>query len=402
MKLRGKKILILGGGHHQVPMVEVARSHGMITLVADADINAYCRTHCDLFIPISFTDVERLSEIVSRQRVDGVTTIGTNQAIYWASMIKKKTGIATRIDPPALIERAIKKNMWRPVLESADVCTPHGVSASSCDELYGKYRDRADLPAILKPGDGSGGKGVFLAETWAEFRAGFDYARSYALSSSIVAEEYIDGIVIGVESLIEGGAVIPIGIADKQMSPLPDFATLGVIAPTRLSPSQQNAVLESNVKAIRALELTSGAAHIDMIVKGDRAFVIDIGCRLAGGPIIFSILKHCYGVCMIEAVLRQAVGDVISVSPAWQGIYRGSRHWPAPSAGVLQQVIFDGGRLDEYGVQYLRFWRHQGDEVVKTHDDTTMLGSFVCEGASYQDVLNRLDGFMRHVTFEIK
>lgn len=401
-ELTGRKVLILGGGHHQVPMVETAQKLGMCAIVCDADPQAYCRTHCDIFYPISFTEIESLVAIIRDLKIDGVSTIGTNQAIYWAAVLKERTGLPSKIDAPHLVKRAIKKNLWRSVLEDADINVPYGVSASSPQELQKQYRRQADVPVILKPGDGSGGKGVRLVESWKEFDDLFELTRQSSMEGVVIAEEFIDGTVIGVESITEQGHVQVVGIADKQMSPLPHFATLGVVAPTGLSVTQQDAVCRANESTIHALGLTNGPSHIDMIVRDHKVYVIDIGCRLAGGPVVFEIMRHCYATCLIEATLRQAVGLTAKVSPKWQGHYRGSRHWPAERNGRLAHIRYASTDLEKFGVTYQRFWKHPGDLVSATCDDTSMLGSFACRGATRLETLDRLDGYMRRVEFAIE
>lgn len=400
-RLSGKSLLIMGGGHHQLPMVEAARRLGIFSVVCDANPQSYCRTHCDLFYPVSFTDLPALTEIVRAHKIDGVSTIGTNQAIYWVAKLKEEAGLPSLLAPSDLINRAINKDLWRPVLEANGISVPVGASSSDPDRLKEMYTARAALPMVLKPGDGAGGAGVKAVFHWDAYAETFAYSQMSSSSRVVVAEECIEGVVIGIESLVTDGRVQVLGIADKQMSPLPAFTTLGCIAPTRLNAVQQELVKQVNERALRSLGIDWGPSHIDMIVRDKQVYVVDIGCRLAGGPVIFEILNRCYNASLIDATILQALGQPAFLEdPVWQGYYRGSRHWFPGKSGRLKRIHVPQSDLMANAVRYLRFWKHPGDDVARALNDTGMIGSFVCEGQSFEDTAERLDRFMNAVRYE--
>ena len=74
-------LLVLGAGRHQAPLIQRAEERGVRTVAVDYYQDSPGKriaSHAELADAL---DVAAVREIALRHRVDGVTTVGTDQAV---------------------------------------------------------------------------------------------------------------------------------------------------------------------------------------------------------------------------------------------------------------------------------------------------------------------------------
>ena len=89
--LSGKHLFVLGGGVHQLHLIKNALFRG--ALVTFADQSETCAAvgkgahhlHCSMF------DEDRISEYISKHRVDGIVTGGTDQVVNLLARLCENT-----------------------------------------------------------------------------------------------------------------------------------------------------------------------------------------------------------------------------------------------------------------------------------------------------------------------
>ena len=69
-----KKLLILGAGMMQVPIIQKAASLGIHTIVADFNPNAPGIEYADRFLEISTIDKEAVLNAAKEEHIDGILT----------------------------------------------------------------------------------------------------------------------------------------------------------------------------------------------------------------------------------------------------------------------------------------------------------------------------------------
>ncbi|MDG4862760.1 ATP-grasp domain-containing protein, partial [Streptomyces sp. T-3] len=179
------------------------------------------------------------------------------------------------------------KHRQRRVLGALGVPVPRFIAARDVD---GAVLAAAELghPVVLKPLQGSGSLGVRLcadtAETAAhaaELTAVAVNERGVTVPRGLLVEQYARGTEYSVEVL--GETVV--AVVRKHLGPLPDFVELGHDLPAALPPAAEARLKDVAVRAVRALRLGWGAAHVELRRDGDDIRVIEVNPRLAGGMI---------------------------------------------------------------------------------------------------------------------
>ncbi|HEY8427511.1 MAG TPA: ATP-grasp domain-containing protein, partial [Sandaracinaceae bacterium] len=153
---------------------------------------------------------------------------------------------------------------------------------SDADALVGAL----GLPVVLKPRDASGGRGLVLAHDREEVRA--------ALADGWMAERFVHGVELSVESLVQHGRVLFENVTEYLR---PGWANL---VPASLPERVDAAVRRLNRAAIEALEVEDGLTHLEAFVTngdadGEPSIVFgELACRPPGGSLM-ELLQRAYG-----------------------------------------------------------------------------------------------------------
>jgi biotin carboxylase len=204
--------------------------------------------------------------------------------------------VRTALDLPGMkVEMARRfrdKVLMKTLLREAGVRVPEFVP--SCE-------DRAAVHALLakhghvvvKPHDGAGSKGVmFFTEA-----AGLDaFLAPLSEPADYEAEEYIDGTLYHVNSVVGGGKVLYSGVgiylpgrANIDFSRGQSFSTVMVT-----EGALHDALTHFSDTVIAALEMVSGVTHLEAFVTRDGEIVFcEIAARPPGGGIVTMIeMQH--------------------------------------------------------------------------------------------------------------
>ncbi|MFD7529703.1 MULTISPECIES: ATP-grasp domain-containing protein [unclassified Streptomyces] len=213
--------------------------------------------------------------------------------------------------PSAEAVRACRdKAEQRRTLTDAGVGSPDFAVVSEVTDALAAARS-IGLPVVVKPVQGSGSLGVRLctdldevAEHAGTLLAATVNERGIAAPSRILIEEYLTGPEYSVE-VFGTDAVVTVA---KHVGALPVFVEIGHDVPAALPGEQEIALRESAVRAVRALGLGWGAAHVELRLTGPRtARVIEVNPRLAGGMIPELVRRAC-GIDLVRAQVLASLG----------------------------------------------------------------------------------------------
>ncbi len=171
------------------------------------------------------------------------------------------------------------------------------------------------LPVVLKPRSASGGRGTVVARDPAEVRA--------ALSDGSIAERFVRGVELSVESLVQGGQVRFENLTEYLR---PGWAN---VVPAALPERIDRAVRRLNRAAIEALEVDDGLTHMEAFVADDdpgrEPTVVfgELACRPPGGSLM-ELMQRAYGFDPWQAHLDLELGRPIappSTPKAYSGVW---------------------------------------------------------------------------------
>lgn len=304
--MNSKRILILGAGRYNLPSIQAAREAGFTTLVADRNPDAPGFAAADHALSIDLNDCDGLIQAV--QRLGGI-----NGVVSMAEVgVRAGAQISARLGLPSISEeaaanatsKAAMRRLWQSLGN-------YSVDFSVVSDLEEAHRAvmRLDSPLIFKPDRSFGGsRGVSRVESVKDVPRAFEAAKAGGLSDSdVVIERCVDGSEHSCEVLIWKGKTSVLCIGQKIKSPLPYRVDVSVQYPAQLSPAQESAVSDMCHKAVTALGLTQGTAHIEFGYTQSGPVLFEVGARCGGGHTP-QIAHHVSGVNEFIESCRMACG----------------------------------------------------------------------------------------------
>lgn len=374
-----KKLMIVGASILQLPAILQAKRMGMEVAVADFNPQAVGIPYADRYYNCSTIDERGLLEAVRDYCPDGIMTMATDMPMRAIAYVCEQTGLRG-IDARCARNCTDKAVMIR-CFESFGVPAPRYAEIASKQNLERLAND-LPYPCILKPADNSGSRGVYLARDAADALQHYAYTQASSRNGVILAEEFMQGREISVETFVCDGKAVVLQITDKQTSGAPHFVETGHSQPSTLARETQDRVREIAQQACDAVGLTNGPAHIEMMVTSEGPKLVEMGARMGGDCITSHLVPLSTGIDMIEATIRQCVGEAVDLEPKYEKA--SAIVFLSAAEGVIREIrgVDDAKRAD--GVRAVEFFKQIGDRAVSVHSSADRVGYVVAQADTPQ------------------
>lgn len=301
-----KRILILGGGRYNVPSIRAAREAGFFTLVADRKADAPGLKAADQPLPIDLNDCDGLIEATtSSGGLDGVVAMA-EVGVRAAARISACLGLPSISEQSAAnaTSKAAMRRCWRALSQYSAGFEVVATLQEALDAAA-----RMSFPLIFKPDRSFGGsRGVKRVSSLDEVAAAFSAAESGGLlDSHVVIERCVEGTEHSAEVLIWQGRTSVLCIGQKVKSLLPYRVDVSVQYPAKLTAAQQRIVSDMCHRAVSAVGLTQGIAHVEFAYTNQGPVLFELGARCGGGHTP-QIAHHVSGINEFVEACRMACG----------------------------------------------------------------------------------------------
>ncbi|WP_270913050.1 ATP-binding protein [Allofournierella sp. CML151] len=335
-----KKILILGAGIYQVPLIDTARRMGLYTIVASIPGNYPGFSHADEVAYINTTDVESVLKFAREKEIDAITTCGTDVAVATIGTVCEAMGLAGVSRSAALLctdKAKMKKALW-----DAGVRTSEFVSVMSEEEAC-KAAERLGWPVMFKCPDSSGSRGVIRVNDVQEIPEAFRYAMQASRGGHILVERFVSGHEIGLDGVVQGDKIV-LWPHDKltRSNGLTDVP-IGHVVPLELGPEEMRDIRQQACTAVRALGIDQSFFNMDIMLCEGKAYIIEIGARI-GATCIPEVIGAAGGFDCYEEIVRCALGQKLELTDEVSSV-AAAQLLCSDRNGVLESV--DAGNVPE-------------------------------------------------------
>jgi biotin carboxylase len=299
-------VLFVGAGRHQRRAIRRARELGLRVVAVDRNPNALGLAEADVGEVVDFTDVAAVTEVGRRHAVDGVLTVSADRAVPVVAAVAEALGL-----PGIGTETAhlmTHKVAMRRRLAEAGVPQPRFAAVRSLHEAYAAT-ETVGFPAVLKPADSGGQRGVFMLQSIDDLEAHLHTALTESPTEEAIIERYHEGIELNGLAIARGGRVTLLTLSDRLRPPGIGFGVGWIhVYPSRLFADPLVEAEQAAVSAVHALGLEDGIAFPQLIVGGDdHAYLVECAARIPGGQMA-DLALHAVGVELVEIALLQALG----------------------------------------------------------------------------------------------
>jgi biotin carboxylase len=301
-----RTVLFVGAGRHQRNAILRAKELGLRVVAVDRNPDAVGLPHADEGHVVDFADVEAVIEVARGRAIDGVLTVSADRAVPVVAAVAEELGLPG-IGTQTAHLMTHKVAMRRRLAEDG-VPQPRYAAVRVRREAM-PAAETVGFPAVLKPADSGGQRGLFLLRSYDDLDRHLHAALAESPTDEAIVESYVEGLELNGLVVVRGGEPYPLLLSDRLRPAGVGFGVGWIHSyPSRLfSDAFEDAELVA-VRAVRALGLRDGIAFPQLIVADGRALVVEVAARIPGGQMA-DLAFHALGVDLVEIALRQALGD---------------------------------------------------------------------------------------------
>ena len=307
-----KKILVVGGGAYQVPLIKRIIELGHEAYCIDGNPNALGATCATAFEHIDVLDFNACLNYAKKLGIDAVMTYGATLTLPTVAYIAEAMGLKSLPFETAELSKSkykIKKRL------AENGCNIKGdfFEMHSPDEKH-----EFTLPCVIKPSDGSGSKGVSLVFDESEIQPAIKYAFDGARYNEVYVESLVDGEEYSVEAFVADGEIFVYAIVKTTFEKLENGEiSYGHRTPSGLDTETEKRIADEVKKAVKALDVTMTSVNFDVIVDKEekKPYIIDCGIRVGQNLIASHFVPLSRGVSVIDNTIALALGEKVDAKP---------------------------------------------------------------------------------------
>lgn len=391
-----KKLLIIGASVLQLPAIKRAKEMGYYVGVIDYDPNAIGIPFADEYFNVSTIDVEGVTRTAEEFKPDGIMTLATDMPMRSIAAACERLGLSG-ISFETAVKSTDKGKMIK-AFEEHNVEHPWYHIISSTDELDYKLEE-ITYPCISKPTDNSGSRGVMLIHNEAELREAIEYSSSNGRSGSVIVEEYMQGPEVSVEIITIDGEPNVLQVTDKLTTGAPHFVEMGHSQPSRLGEENLTKIRDLAKRAVKAVGIENGPAHVEIILTKDGPKMVELGARMGGDCITTHLVPLSTGIDMIEATIKIACGENPDITPKFE---RASaiRFLDAPF-GRISEISGVEEAKNKDGVYEISLTKRIGDNVGEIGSSTDRAGFVIAQADTAENAVSICEKATGKITISV-
>ena len=307
-----ESVLILGASSAQLPLVKYVQSSGYNAIVVSIPGNYPCFKIADKCIYCDVTDTKK---ILTHIKEDNIVAVLTDQ---------------TDICVPTVAEISKELNLSGNDIDTAKCYSNKYLMRKTCDELslpnvsYLRTNDIEKIknewtifPAIIKPEDSQGSRGIKLINNIDEIELYFDSTIRYSRTGYVIIEEYFEGDEVVVEGFVVDGEYVNFGVADRRYFSLRNlFIPSQTIFPSNLPRHLIIDLLSYEKRIHNYLRPKFGMIHSEYLVNKETGNIRLVETALRGGGVYISshLIPYYTNINNYELLLNLALGFDINLN----------------------------------------------------------------------------------------
>lgn len=377
-----KYLFIVGASVLQLPAIVKAKEMGLRVAVADYNPKAVGIEFADAFYEASTIDADAVTAAAKDFKANGIMTLATDMPMRSVAAAAQKLGLPSISTETAL--KATDKGEMIKAFKEHRVESPWFFIVE--DEIqFNKILENVDYPCIIKPTDNAGSKGVVLVKKQEEALSAYLYSKENSRHGAVIVEEYLQGSEVSVEIMVLEGQPHVLAVTDKITTGPPHFVEMGHSQPSRLPEKDLESIRDLAQRAVAAIGIMSGPAHVEIMLTAKGPKMIELGARMGGDCISTHLVPLSTGVDMVKAAIQIALGEKPDIRPT---LNKGSAiRFLEAQSGILSEVkgLEDAEKIS--GVVEITVTKGPGDILGEIKSSNDRLGFVIAQGNNAKEAL---------------
>lgn len=305
-----KKIMVVGVGWEQVPLIQKAKKRGLYVVATtwwDKD-----KIPADKIYTADSRDLNMLENIMLEENPDYIIADECDYSMYAVAYLAQKY----HLPGPSLGIQTITNNKFlqRECVKNSGVLQPEYCLCWDMD-MGMEFAAQIGYPVMIKPLDNRGSIGVSKVRVQKDFEKAWLLAVEHSHSRLCIVEKCITGEVVTADGFCDSSGFEFIAASTKDMYENNDNVAKILYYPGKFSDYTRNRIKQSTELVAEAIGVKYGFVHIEFIIEegtGD-IYLVEIANRGGGVFISNIILEQITGIDYTGALLDLAMGQKVDV-----------------------------------------------------------------------------------------
>ena len=298
------KLVILGAGVYQVPLIKKSKELGHYTIVVSPNGNYPGIGLADEHWALDTRDVSSILEKAKEAKISGITTTGTDVAVPAIGAVNDALGLSGPCFDTS--EKCMNKGLMKAALSNANIATAKYQAVSNFEDAILAV-NTIGYPVMVKATDSSGSRGITKVNSEAELTDAWASAKSVTQDIYVIIEEYLEGIEFGGQAIIFEQSLVDFIPHNDTVTPPPYCVPFGHSVPINLPNDVIQKTKELISDTISALGLNNCIANVDFMLVGKKPYIIEIGARMGATGLAENVSLYT-GKDSYESVIELCLG----------------------------------------------------------------------------------------------
>lgn len=339
--------------------------------------------------------------------VDGVITFYEDAVLLTAKLVDHfgLTGVSYEV-----ADLIRNKHKFREFCRSYGLPTPRFSMIESPKDLS-SVEENLTFPIVLKPIYGASSAFVLKVENRDDLHSAYEYIRNNVSkklesalgdTTSILAEEYIDGDEVDINIIVQNGRIKFYSITDNYLTKEPFFIETGMAEPSALLPLEQQSLIDMADEVLEVLNVQCGCIQFEAKSTKSGPMPLEINLRM-GGDEAYYFSKEAWGVDLIENAVKVAVNTHIKKvnKPSTPRKYLSGETLHAPSSGVISKIEVDGQAKTNKWLENIEIFKEVGDSILVPPFGFEYMGWVAVSGTNPVDADENLQRTLKMIQYDI-
>ncbi len=304
-------MIVLGTSAFQEPLLLDLKALGYLVIGIDKNSNSPGRDICDYFVNIDIADWKSCLEFAVANEVICAVSVASEIASLTSSRINRGLGLITNKD--FANEIFVNKLYMRRIFDFADIPTIRFQYFEN-DSKLSEQASNFQYPIVMKPLRSAGSRGVTKVSHPTNLQ--YSLQEVFKYGSDFLVEEFVDGIEISIDGVIQDGKFLKLMSSDKIRSEPPHLVDTFISFPSKFS----HEILSEACDIIEKVCATSGVKrsviHSEFMINSAGIFLVEMALRGSGFNVFSRMIPQLTGINTSELILNLALGNKISIAPS--------------------------------------------------------------------------------------
>ena len=373
-----KKLLLLGGSSFLLPVIREAHALGLYVVTCDYLPDNLAHKYSDEYRNVSILDQDAVLDTARELGISGVMSFACDPGVVTAAYVAEKL----QLPSPGSYESTCilqDKGRFRAFLRDNGFTVPW---AKRYTERAAALADAGSFtwPAIVKPVDCAGSKGVTRVDSAFALEAAIDRALDFSHGGAFIIEQFIQqkGFSSDTDCFVKDGELVYCSFDEQRFDRSAEnpYTPAAYAWPSSMPQEIQAELRQELQRLMTLLHIRTGVFNIETRQGVDgRAYIMECTPR-GGGNRLSEVLEMASGVKLIQNAVRAAVG--LATDELRDPVYDG--HW----AEIILHSDVDGTFSELWidpalrgAVREIDLWVRPGDRVERFSGANKAIGTLV-------------------------